>query len=67
MEILWLENKNANSILKMYIDKVKVVKEKSVILYGNILLSHLSKDGLHLSSYGTIKLAENFILRIHMF
>ena len=65
--ILRLDNKNANSILKKYVDKLKVVEEKSVILHDNILPSHLNKDGLHLNSYGTIKLAENFISRIRMF
>ena len=65
--ILPLDNKNANSILKKYVDKLKVVEEKSVILHDNILSSHLNKDGLHLNSYGTIKLAENFISRIRMF
>ena len=65
--ILWSDNKNANSILKKYVDKLKVVEEKSVILHDNILSSHLNKDGLHLNSYGTIKLAENFISRIRMF
>ena len=65
--ILRLDNKNANSILKKYVDKLKVVEEKSVILHDNILSSHLNKDGFHLNSYGTIKLAENFISRIRMF
>ena len=65
--ILRLDNKNANSILKKHVDKLKVVEEKSVILHDNILPSHLNKDGLHLNSYGTIKLAENFISRIRMF
>ena len=65
--ILRLDNKNANSILKKYVDKLKVVEEKSVILHDNILSSHLNKGGLHLNSYGTIKLAENFIPRIQMF
>ena len=55
-----LDNKNANSILKKYVDKLRVVEEKSVILHDNILSSHLNKDGLQLNSYGTIKLAENF-------
>ena len=39
----------------------------SVILHCNILSSHLNKDGLHLNSYDTTKLAENFISRIRMF
>ena len=65
--ILRLDNKNANSILKRYVDKLKVVEEKSVILHDNILSSHLNKDRLHLNSYGTIKLAQNFISRIRMF
>ena len=65
--ILRLDNKNANNILKRYVDKLKVVEEKSVILHDNILPSHLNKDGLHLSNYGNIKLAENFISRIRMF
>ena len=65
--ILRSDNKSANSILKKYVDKLKVVAEKSVILHDNILSSHLNKDELHLSSYGTIKLAENFISRIRMF
>ena len=65
--ILRLDNKNANSILKKYADKLKVAEENAVILHDNILLSHLKKDGLHLNSYGTIKLAENFITRIRMF
>ena len=64
--ILWLDNKNANSILKNA-DKLKVVEEKSVILHDNILSSHLNKDGLHLNSYGTIKLGENVIKMIRMF
>ena len=37
--ILRLDNKNANSILKKYVDKLKVVEEKSVILHENILSS----------------------------
>ena len=65
--ILRLDNKNAKNILKKYVDKLKVVEEKSVILHDNILSSHLNKDGLHLNSYSTIKLAENFISRIRMF
>ena len=65
--ILRSDNKNANSILKKYVDKRKVVEEKSVILHDNILSSHLNKDGLHLNSYGIVKLAENFISRIRMF
>ena len=65
--ILRLNNKNTNSILKKYVDKLKVVEEKSVILHDNILLSHLNKDGLHLSSYDSIKLVGNFISRIRMF
>ena len=65
--ILQLDNKNANSILKKYVDKLKVVEAKSVILHDGILSSHLNKDGLHLNSYGTIRLAENFISRIRMF
>ena len=65
--ILRLDNKNANSILKTYVDKLKIVDEKSVILHDNTLSSHLNKDGLHLSNYGTIKLTENFISRIRMF
>ena len=56
--ILRLDNKNANNILKKYVGKLKVVEEKSVILHDNILSSHLNKDGLHLNSYGTIKLAD---------
>ena len=48
--ILRLDNKNANNILKRYVDKLKVVEEKSVILHDNILSSHLNKDGLHLNS-----------------
>ena len=35
--ILRSDNKNANSILKKYVDKLKVVQEKSVILHDNIL------------------------------
>ena len=65
--MLRLDNKNANSILKKYVDKLKVVEQKSVILHDNILSSHLNKDALHLNSYGTIKLVENFISRIRMF
>ena len=65
--ILRLDDKNANSILRKYVDKLKLVEAKSVILHDNILSSHLNKDGLHLNSYGTIKLAENFISRIRMF
>ena len=65
--ILRLENKNGNSIPKKHVDKLKVVEEKSVTLHDNILSSHLNKDGLHLNSYGTIKLAENFTSRIRMF
>ena len=38
--ILWLDNKNANSILKKYVDKLNVVEEKSVILHDNILSSY---------------------------
>ena len=44
-----------------------MAEENAVILHDNILLSHLKKDGMHLNSYGTIKLAENFITRIWMF
>ena len=65
--MLRLDNKNANSILKKYVDKLKVVEQKSVILHDNILSSHLNKDALHLNSYGIIKLVENFISRIRMF
>ena len=65
--ILRLDNKNANSILKKYVGKLKVAEEKSIILHDNILSSHLNKDGLHLNSYGTIKLAENFTSRIQLF
>ena len=65
--ILRLDNKNANSILKKYVGKLKVAEEKSIILHDNILSSHLNKDGLHLNSYSTIKLAENFISRIQLF
>ena len=65
--MLRLDNKNANSILKKYVDELKVVEQKSVILHDNILSSHLNKDALHLNSYGTIKLAENFLSRIRMF
>ena len=65
--ILRLDNKNANSIIKKYVHNLKGAEEKSVILHDNILSSHLNKDGLHLNSYGTIKLAENFISRIRMF
>ena len=46
---------------------MKVAEVKSVILHDNILSSNLSKDGLHLNSYGTIKLAENFISKIWMY
>ena len=46
--VLRLNNKNANNILKKYVEKLKVVAEKSVILHDNILPSHLNKDGLHL-------------------
>ena len=65
--ILRLDNKNANSILKKYVAKLKVVEEKPVILHDNILSCHLNKDRLHLNSYGSMKLAENFIPRIRMF
>ena len=65
--ILRLYNKNANSILKKYVVKLKVAEENSVTLHDNIQSSHLNKDGLHNNSYGTIKLAENFISRIRMF
>ena len=66
--ILRLDNKNANSILKKYVDKLKVAEEKSVISHDNILSSHLKKkDVLHFNSYGTIELVENFISRIRMF
>ena len=64
---IWLHNKNANSILKRYVDIMKVLDRKSVILHDHIPSSHLNKDGLHFNSYGTIKLVENFILRIWMF
>ena len=66
-EEIRLSNKNANSVLKNYVDKLMVVQEKFVILHDNILPSHLNKDGLYLDSFGTIKLAENFIPRIRMF
>ena len=65
--ILRSDNKSANNILKKYVDKLKVVEEKSVILHNNIPSSHLNKHGLLLNSFGTIKLAENFISRIQMF
>ena len=66
-EEIRLSNKNANSVLKNYVDKLMVVQQKFVILHDNILSSHLNKDGLYLDSFGTIKLAENFIPRIRMF
>ena len=65
--ILRLDNKNANSILKKYVAKLKGVDEKPVILHDNILSCHLNKDRLHLNGYGTMKLPENFIPRIRMF
>ena len=49
--------------LKKYVEKLKVVEEKSVIQHDNILSSHLSKNGLHVSSYGTIKLAEKIYIK----
>ena len=55
--ILRLNNKNANSILKKYVDKLKVIEENSVIHYDNMLSSHLKKDD-------AIKLAEHFISRM---
>ena len=63
--ILRLDNKNANNILKTYVDKLEVAEEKSVILHHNIQSSHLNKHGFN--SYGTIELAEHFISRIQMF
>ena len=65
--MLRLDNKNTNSILKKYVDKFKAIEKKSVILHDNILSSHLNKDELHLNSYGTTKLAENFASSIWMF
>ena len=41
--ILWLENKNANSILKVYVDNLKAIEGRSVILHDNIHSSHLNK------------------------
>ena len=49
------------------VNKLKVVEETSAILHDNILSSHLNKDELRLNSYGTIKLAENFISWIQIF
>ena len=65
--ILLLDNNNTNSILKKYVDKLKILEEKPVILHDNILSSHSNKDEFHLNSYDTIKLAENFISRIRVF
>ena len=58
-----LHSKNASNILKRYGNKLRVVEEKSVILYDKILSSHINKDGLHLNSCGTIKLVKNLISR----
>ena len=55
--LLRLDNEIANSILKTYVERLKVVEEKSVILHDNKLSPHLNKDGLHLDSYSTIKLS----------
>ena len=75
----WLQKKTAGIILhfgindtpyknedEIYVDKLEVVEEKSVILHDNILTSHLNKDGLHLNSHDAIRLAENFISKIRM-
>ena len=63
--ILRVDNRNGNSILKKYVDKLKVIEEKAVILHDVILSSHLIKDELDLNSYGSMKL--NFISKIWMF
>ena len=62
-----IRQQNANNILRKFVDELKVAEEKSVILHDGILSSHLNKNGLHLNSYGTIRLAENFLSRIRMF
>lgn len=62
-----LDNKRDNTILKTYVDKLTGFEVNSLILNDNILSSQLNEDGLHLTHYSNIKLAEDFISRIWIF
>ena len=48
--ILRLDNKEANTILKRYLEKLKGIELNSVILDDNILSICLNKDCLHLNN-----------------
>ena len=48
--ILLFDNKNANSILKKYVDKLKAVEEKSVIPHNSIVSSLLKMDCISIAT-----------------
>lgn len=64
--IVQTDKKAENNFLLKYSNIMKE-EEKNIILHNNLSTSRWYRNDLHLNLNGTIMLAGNLLLRIHMF